>query len=128
MLSKALLRSHVETALLSPVRAFQYARTHHGREGQRNHSGHEDSHAQGDGELAEKPANDVAHEEQRNQHGNQRDGQRYDGETDLLRAFEGRFQRRISLFDEANDVLDHDDGVIDDEARGNREGHQREVV
>ncbi len=32
------------------------------------------------------------------------------------------------LFDISRDVLDHDDGVVDDEACGDRQGHQREVV
>ena len=41
-----------------------------------------------DGELAEQPPDDVAHEQQRNQHGDERDGQRQDGEADLLRTFQ----------------------------------------
>ena len=37
-------------------------------------------------------------------------------------------QRRGSLLQMPGDVLDHDDGVVDDEAGGDREGHQRQVV
>ena len=40
-----------------------------------------DGHGHGDGELPEQPPHHVAHEEQRNQHRHQRDGQRDDGEA-----------------------------------------------
>ena len=36
--------------------------------------------------------------------------------------------RRLALLHVADDVLEHDDGVVDDEADRQREGHQREVV
>ncbi len=35
---------------------------------------------------------------------------------------------RVALLDVAGDVLDHDDRVVDDEARRDRERHEREVV
>ena len=125
---KSLLRSNIETALFSPVGAFQKARTHHGSERERNHRRDEDGYAQGDGKLAEKAANDVAHEEQWDQYRNQGNREGYDGEADLLGALQRGLQRRVAFLDESNDVLDHHDGIINDEARGNREGHQREVV
>ena len=37
-------------------------------------------------------------------------------------------QRRLALLDVARDVLDHHDGVVDHEAGGDGERHQREVV
>src|SRR5208283_429614 len=125
---EGILRSHIKTALLSPVRAFQQTRTHHGSERQGNHRGDEDGDAQGDGKLAEKPPDDVAHEQQGNQYRNQGNGERDDGEADLLGTLQRGLQRRVSFFDESNDVLDDDDGVIDDEPSGNRERHQRKVV
>ena len=45
-----------------------------------------------------------------------------------LGALERRLQRRFALLDVARDVLDHDDGVVDDEAGGDGQRHQREVV
>ena len=68
------------------------------------------------------------HEEQRNEHRDQRNAERDDGEPDLLGAFERGFHRRLAHFDEAHDVLDHHDGVIHDEAGGDRQRHQRKVV
>ncbi len=43
-------------------------------------------------------------------------------------ADERRLQRRHALFHVADDVLDHDDGVVHHEADGNRQRHQREIV
>ena len=61
-------------------------------------------------------------------HRDQRDGERDDGEADLLRALEGGFHRRQALFEVAGDVLDHHDGIVDDEASRNGKGHQGEIV
>ena len=76
----------------------------------------------------EQPADHVAHEQQRYQHRDQRDGQRNDGEADLLRAAQRRFERIHAAFDEASNILDHDDGVVDDETGGDGERHQRQIV
>ena len=38
--------------------------------------------------------------------------------ADLGRAFEGRLDARVSHLHVADDVLEHDDGIIDDEAHG----------
>ena len=43
-------------------------------------------------------------------------------------ALEGRLERRVALLDVPGDVLDHDDGVVHDEAGGDGEGHEGEVV
>jgi hypothetical protein len=39
---------------------------------------------------------DVLHEQQRNEHGDQRDGERNDGEADLPGALQRGFERRIA--------------------------------
>ena len=39
-----------------------------------------------------------------------------------------RFERVHAVFDKARDVLDHDDGVVDDKAGGDRQRHQRQIV
>jgi len=49
-----------------------------------------------DGEFPEQPADDVAHEQQRDEHGDERYGQREDGETDLLGPFERGLQRLLA--------------------------------
>ena len=50
------------------------------------------------------------------------------GESNLARAFERGLQRRLALLDEAHDVFDHDDRVIDHETGRNRQRHEREIV
>src|SRR5439155_13761705 len=91
-----------------------------GRDGQRN--------AQRNGELAEEPADDAGHENQRNENRDERDGQGNDGESDLTRAFQGRFQGLVAQLNEAHDVLDHDNRIVHDEAGGDGQGHERKVV
>ncbi len=51
-----------------------------------------------------------------------------DGEADLARAVQRRLQRALALLHVADDVLDHDDGVVDDEAGADRQRHQRQIV
>ena len=80
------------------------------------------------GEFPEQPPDDVAHEQEWNQHGDKRDRQRYDGEADFARALERRVERRTAVFEIARDVFDHDDGVVDDEACRNGQRHQCEIV
>ena len=122
------LRPIVEAGLFGHRFVLEDARAHHGREGKGDERGDQDGDGQGDGELAEEPAHNVAHEEQRDKHRDERNGQGHDGEADLLAALEGGVHGAHPLLDEAGDVLDHDDGVVDDEAGGDGERHEGEVV
>ena len=45
-----------------------------------------------------------------------------------LRALERGLHRRVAHLDEADDVLDHHDGVIHDEPGGDGQGHERKIV
>jgi hypothetical protein len=101
---------------------------HHRREGERDDGGDQDRHGERHGELAEEAPHDVAHEEQGDQHRDQRNGQRDDGEADLLRPLQGGLQGRLARLDVPRDVLDHDDRVVHDESRRDRQRHQRQVV
>ena len=83
----------VERALLLFRGAPQQPRAHHRRERQRHHGGNQDRDAEGDRKLPEQPPHYVTHEQQRDQHGKERDGQGQDGEGDLLGALERRLQR-----------------------------------
>ncbi len=122
------LRYAVEARLLLFRIVAQDAGAHHGGEGERDHRGDDDGDGQGDGKFAEEAAHDVTHEEQRDKHRDERHGQRNDGEADLTRAGERRLHGAHAFFEVARDVLDHHDGVVDHEAGGDGEGHQREVV
>ena len=44
------------------------------------------------------------------------------------RALERRLERRVAAFEIARDVLDDDDRVVDDEAGGDGQRHQRQIV
>ena len=118
----------IEPPMASAGLAAQQHRAHHrrGRERnrQRNHDRDRDRHR----EFAKQPADDAAHQQDRNEHRDQRDTHRKHGEADLVGALERGFQRRHPLFDIAGDVLQHDDGVVDHEAGRHRKRHQRQIV
>ena len=71
---------------------------------------------------------DAAHEQHGDERGDERHADRNHREADLPGADERRLHRPHALLDVAVDVLDHDDGVVDDEADSDGEGHQRQVV
>ena len=106
----------------------QNSRAHHGRQSQRHNGRQDDSDGKGDREFAKEAADNITHEEQRNQHRNQRYGEGDDGKADLLRALHGRFHRRVPSFEIARNVLDHHDGVIHHKASGDGERHERKIV
>ena len=107
---------------------FQDSGGHHRRQSERDECGEHDGDGQRHREFAEQTAHDIRHEQQRNQHGNQRNRQRNDGEADFAGSLERRRHRRLAHFEIARDVLDHHDGVVDDEAGRDGERHQREIV
>src|SRR4029077_6594156 len=118
----------VEIAALGLGTVADQLGAHHRHQRQRDNGGNDDGDRKRDGEFVEQPADHRAHEQQRDQHRDQRDGQRNDGEADLLGAAQRRVERRHAAFDEARDVLDHHDGVVDDEAGGDGQRHQRQIV
>ena len=118
----------IKAALLFFRRVMQKARTHHRRQRQRDDRRNEDRHRQRDREFTKEPADDIAHEEQRDQHCDQRERQRDDREADLLGAFQRRGKRVFAFLDVARNVFDHHDGVVDDEAGRNGQGHQGQVI
>ena len=117
-----------QPALLVFWRVPEDPRGHHGSEREGDDGGEDDGDGQGNRKFAEEPADDVAHEEQGNKNGDQGDGQREDREADLLGALKGGIERIIARLQIAGDVFDHDDGVVHDEAGGDGQRHQGEVV
>ena len=134
---RAVARDHgIEEALACPVHAsllgfggvVQQLRAHHGRERERNHRRYQDGDGQRDGEFPKQASHHIAHEKQRDQHGNQGEGERNDRKANLLRTLERRLQRRITFLDVAGDVFDHHDRIVDHKACGDGECHQCEVI
>ena len=103
-------------------------RADHRRDRQRHHGGDRNRKRQRQREFAEQPADDAVHEDQRREGGHQRQADREHGEADLLGALQRRRIGRHALLEIAVHVLDHDDGVVDHEADGDRQRHQRQIV
>ena len=70
-------------------------------------------------------ADDAAHQQHRNEHGDQRDCNRDDGEADLAAALERGIERvEAVLLHVPMNVLDHHDRVVDHESDGERQSQQ----
>ena len=109
------------------VRAEDPARQHR-RQRQRDDARHENRHRDHDRELVEQPSDDPAQKQNRNKYRDERDRHRQNGKANLARAVERRPQRGLSHLHVPNDVLQHDDRVVDDEPDGERQRHQRQIV
>ena len=121
-------RSAIEPPLGPVALAPQEQRAHHRRQRQRDEARHQHRGRHRHGEFAEQAADDAGHEQERDEHGDQRNRDRYDGEADLAGALDGRLERAIALFEVAHDVFDHHDRVVDHEADRDGEPHEREIV
>src|SRR6185312_3671253 len=107
---------------------FEQSSAHHRRKCQRNQQREDQGHAYGDRKFAKQQPDIAAHQKQRNEYGDERQRDRYDRETDLARAFQGSVQWRSPLLQMPYDILDDDDRIVDHEADGDRQRHQREVI
>ena len=101
---------------------------HHRRQRQRHDRRGDHGNRERQREFSEHAADDAGHEQQRNEHRDQRHRQRDHGEADLLGAAQRRVERLLAVLDVADDVLDHDDGVVDHEAGADGQRHQRQIV
>ena len=118
----------IKTALFLLRQVFEQARAHHRRECERHHRRNQYRHRQGNRKFAEQAPDDIAHKQQRNQHGNQRERERDNGKPDLLGALERRLHRRFSLFQIALDVFNHHDRIVHHKTGGNGQRHQAQVI
>src|ERR1700727_1538220 len=69
-----------------------------------------------------------ANQESPNEDRYQRNQNRKDGEADVVGAVERGLERRRAALDMPDNILDHDNGVVDDEADRDRERHQGQIV
>ena len=115
----------IEAAVLRLLTALEEARAHHRRQGQRDAPRDQNCHSDGDRELPQQPADNTAHQQKRDKHGDQRQADRDDCEADLARSLEGRIERAQTILNVADDVLQHDDGIVHHKADGDRQRHQR---
>ena len=90
----------------------------HWTDGQRDRRRDRHGERQHESEFREQAADDAGHERDRNENGGERRRRRHDGEHDLLCTENGGRARSGAHGAMAGDVLDDDDGVVDDEAGG----------
>jgi hypothetical protein len=117
----------IEAAMVLPLLA-QEPRAEHRAESERDYDRDRDGRRYGEGEFAKQTPDDAAHQQERYEHRDQRDADRKHRETDLTRALERGRHRGVARLDVPVDVLHHHDRVIDHEADGERQRHEREVV
>src|ERR1700734_2684604 len=115
-------------ALLIFCRRPQELCAHGRRGGQRDQQGNSDGNAKRDRELAKKPSHNSAHHEQRNEHRHQRQAHGNHGKANLGGSFECRLYRAHPALYVTRDVFEHHDGIIHNEAGGNRQRHERQIV
>ena len=119
---------HLLLLLFALVMAAQHARAQHRRQRQRDEAGQHDGDRNRHREFAEHAADDAAHQQHRDEHRDQRECDRHDGEADFARTLERRLERPHAALDMADDVFQHDDGVVDHEADRQCQRQQRHVV
>ena len=126
---KSTLAGVIEAIVLLPfLVGFEQLGAHRRRGRERDDHGDGHSRAEGDGELAEHAADNAAHQENGDENGDKRGTHGQHGEADFAGTFESGFERRHALFEIAGDVFDDHDGVVHDEAGGDGQGHQGEVI
>ena len=106
----------------------QQQRTHHRRRGERNHQRDQDRHRQGHGEFDQYASENAANQDEGREYRHQRQAHGEHGESDFLRALECRAHACHARFDVPRGVLHDHDRIVDDEACGNGEGHQRKII
>ena len=118
----------IKAALFFRRCVLQQSCAHHRRERQRHDGRNQDRHGQCNREFAKQSPDHITHEQEWDQHRDQRKGQRNNRETDLLRTFERGLHRAFTLFNIAGNIFDHHNRVIDHKASRNRQRHQGQIV
>jgi hypothetical protein len=110
---------------LRPQKARREAR----RQREADDERHDDGERHREAERAHEPADDAVHQRHRREDGDQRQRRGEHRQADLARALDGGHRAALAArLHAVVDVLEHDDGVVDDDADGEREREQRERV
>src|SRR5262252_645248 len=120
-----------ERRLAPPARGRQpqQARCQHRRQREADQQRDGDGGAHGQAEAAQEPPRDRRHEGDGQEHRQQRQRRRQHRQADLARRVDRRRHRpHALLFDEPEDVLEHNDRVVDDDADRQRQRQQRDGV
>ena len=101
------------------------ARGEHRVQGEGDEEGDQDGEGDGDPELEEEAADDPLHEGHRDEDGDDREGGGQHREPDLARSLpRAAVEVVLPALQVADDVLPDDDGVVDQQADGQGQGHQ----
>ena len=100
----------------------------HRRDEARGEQREEHLHRYGDAELLEELPGNTGHEAGGSKDRDDRQRDRDHGEADFVGGFERRAIGRLAHAHVAHDVLDLDDGVVDQNARRQRDGEERDQV
>src|SRR5690606_4593138 len=106
----------------------QHRGTHHGRQRQCHEARHQHGAGQRQRELDEQPPGSARGECQRRVHSDQGQGHGYHREADLLGAQEGGLYPGLAFFDMPEDVLQHHDGVVNDQPDSQHHGQQGQGI
>src|SRR5213594_3519133 len=129
----------VEAAARARVRALgvtarsilrpQQPGAHHRGQRERHQQAHQHRRRGGEAELVEEPAGDRGHERDRHEDDDQREGRGHDGQPDVRGGFPRGLEGPHLLFlDEAEHVLEDDDGIVDDDADHQHQHQHRHAV
>jgi hypothetical protein len=109
--------------------ALEPPRRQHRRQREADQQRHHDGKRHRQAEALHEPADDAAHEGDRDEDRDQRQGGGENGQADFLRRLDRRLERiHVLFFDEPVDVLQHDDRVVDDDADRQRQRQHRQHV
>ena len=105
------------------------ARGQHGRQGKRHDQRDEDGERHRDAERVHEPPDDPLHERDGQEHGDERQRRGQHGQADLARSLDRRLERIHALFfDEAVDIFQHHDRVVNHDTDGKRQGQQGHAI
>jgi hypothetical protein len=103
-------------------------RAHDRRQRQCDEAGDDDRGSERDRELEEQRARQAALERDRRVDRRERDRHRDDRTLQLARADERSFETRLALAYVPFDVLDHDNGIVDDQADRQHDRQDRQQI
>ena len=115
-------------AFVMKRRDRQHARGKHRTKGQRHDGGQKHRYCENEAEFAKQAAGLAGQEGDRHEHGDQRQRRGDDGEEHFLGAKHGRGAWPHAFVASSHDIFQNDDGVIDDQARRQHQGEQRQYV
>ena len=118
----------VKPALLHLAVRLQKLGRKHGRGRERNHKRNGNGRGKRDRELTKQPAHDAAHQQDRDEHRDQRGGHAQHGKADLARARHRGVEGAQAFFQVTRDVLDDHDRIVDHKAGRDGQRHQAQVV